>query len=219
MALIPLREALLGGVATATPTPPPPMDTAFWYEHLGRMPWEMPPPHPDDAAGAMQMLEQMQAPMFPMPGATRMEPDVMSDAQGVYEQAEPHFDQFPQWFGPAMPRPLEFVTPRERSSIAEGVRIEDLMRLFPESFAVGEGQGALGPTVHHEQSETIQRADGKWVNVYGRATGQAGQPLPPRFPYERDAYDTVEEAVAAASRRSQDEGRLSPPPIMPQGPR
>lgn len=49
----------------------------------------------------------------------------------------------------------------------------------------------------HEQSETIQRADGKWINVYGRRTSKAGQQLP-----GTEAYDTVEDAVAAAKKRS-----------------
>ena len=55
----------------------------------------------------------------------------------------------------------------------------------------------------HEQSETEER-DGRWVNVYGRATAKAGQVLKPREDYERESYDTVEEAVRAAERRSED---------------
>lgn len=50
---------------------------------------------------------------------------------------------------------------------------------------------------HHEQSETVQRPDGKWVNVYGRGLPQAGQPLP-----GTGVYETVEEAVRAARTRS-----------------
>ena len=50
----------------------------------------------------------------------------------------------------------------------------------------------------HEQSETIQRQDGQWINVHGRTR----HPLPPRFPFERESYATREEAVAAAVRRS-----------------
>jgi hypothetical protein len=57
----------------------------------------------------------------------------------------------------------------------------------------------------HEQSETVQR-DGKWVNVFGRGTPQAGRPLPRRHEWERDAYDTADEAVAAAKRRSAEHG-------------
>jgi hypothetical protein len=30
----------------------------------------------------------------------------------------------------------------------------------------------------HEQSETVQLPDGRWVNVYGRAVPKAGQQLP-----------------------------------------
>ena len=67
--------------------------------------------------------------------------------------------------------------------------------------------------VHHEESETIQREDGKWVNVYGRnIKGTAGQPLPPTYPDEKDAYDSLQEAEAAARRRSQEEG------VRPQSP-
>lgn len=55
----------------------------------------------------------------------------------------------------------------------------------------------------HEQSETIQDASGRWINVYGRGTPKAGQPLPSVHDFEQDAYDTVDEAVAAAKKRSQ----------------
>ena len=63
----------------------------------------------------------------------------------------------------------------------------------------------------HEQSETIQDAQGRWINVYGRGTPRAGQPLPPVHDFEQDSYDSVEEAVAAAKRRSElEEGRRQP---------
>lgn len=52
----------------------------------------------------------------------------------------------------------------------------------------------------HEQSETIER-DGKFFNVYGRETKNAGLPLP-----GEPAYDTMEEAVAGAKRRSDNSG-------------
>lgn len=55
----------------------------------------------------------------------------------------------------------------------------------------------------HENSESKQRPDSKWINVYGGTT----RPLPLRYPYEKAAYDTVEEAVAAVARRSDDEGK------------
>ena len=54
----------------------------------------------------------------------------------------------------------------------------------------------------HEQTETIQRPNGKWINVYGLRTSTAGRPTPPKFPYERAEYDTLLEAVEAAKRRS-----------------
>lgn len=58
----------------------------------------------------------------------------------------------------------------------------------------------------HEQSETVEQ-DGKWVNVYGRNTPQAGQPLPRRYPFEQDSYDRLNRAIHAARKRSQMEGR------------
>ena len=54
----------------------------------------------------------------------------------------------------------------------------------------------------HEQSETVQRPDGKWINVYGRKTPKAGEPLP-----GMPAYDSVDAAVAAAKKRSEEEGK------------
>ena len=50
----------------------------------------------------------------------------------------------------------------------------------------------------HEQSETVQR-NGKWVNIYGKKTPKAGLVLPG----EEKGYATVEEAVAAARKRSE----------------
>lgn len=58
----------------------------------------------------------------------------------------------------------------------------------------------------HEQSETVEK-DGKWVNVYGSKTPNAGKPLPKRYDFEQDDYRTVEEAVSAARRRSEREGK------------
>ena len=51
--------------------------------------------------------------------------------------------------------------------------------------------------VSHEQSETIQRKDGKWINIYGRKTKRAGHKLP-----ASGVYDTVKDAEAAAVHRS-----------------
>ena len=50
----------------------------------------------------------------------------------------------------------------------------------------------------HEQSETIQNPSGKWINVYGRKTKNAGKQLP-----DSSEYNTVEEAVSAAKKRSE----------------
>ncbi|SRR6266513_1724716 len=55
----------------------------------------------------------------------------------------------------------------------------------------------------HEQSETIQTPEGKWINVYGVGTPQAGQPLP-----NSPEYGTVTEAVAAAKQRSLVHGQV-----------
>lgn len=49
----------------------------------------------------------------------------------------------------------------------------------------------------HEQSETIQLPNGRWVNVYGRALPSAGQQLP-----GSSDFGTVEDAVMAAKTRS-----------------
>lgn len=49
----------------------------------------------------------------------------------------------------------------------------------------------------HEQSETIQRPDGKWVNVYGRGLPKAGEQLP-----GTPTYGSKEAAVEAAGWRS-----------------
>ena len=54
----------------------------------------------------------------------------------------------------------------------------------------------------HEQSETVQLSNGKWTNVYGRKTKKAGERLPREV-----EYDSVEDAVKAAVKRSEDAGR------------
>jgi hypothetical protein len=70
--------------------------------------------------------------------------------------------------------------------------------------------------VAHENSETIKGPDGRWINVYGGSK----RPLPKKYPYEQDAYDSVEDAVRAARRRSQDEGKAGAPKgPAPAGPR
>ena len=53
----------------------------------------------------------------------------------------------------------------------------------------------------HEQSESINRL-AAWYNVYGPKTPQAGQVVPPKFPFERPAYASREEAEFAARFRS-----------------
>ena len=56
----------------------------------------------------------------------------------------------------------------------------------------------------HERSETKQRGDGKWINVYGKGTPLAGMLLEPHYHYEKAAYDSEAEASIAANRRSLD---------------
>jgi len=55
----------------------------------------------------------------------------------------------------------------------------------------------------HEKSETIQNKNGKWINVYGKGLPKEGQVLPILHPgFEKEEYDTEEEAVASAKQRS-----------------
>tara|TARA_R110000765_G_scaffold241302_1_gene343818 strand:- start:1 stop:258 length:258 start_codon:yes stop_codon:yes gene_type:complete len=49
----------------------------------------------------------------------------------------------------------------------------------------------------HERSETVQRKDGKWINVYGKSVKNAGKRLP-----GSGTFDNVESAVKAAGVRS-----------------
>lgn len=65
----------------------------------------------------------------------------------------------------------------------------------------------------HEQSETIQGPDGKWINVYGKATQQAGKQLP-----GTSSYGTVDEAVKAAQERSKAFGHTHSEPVAPLTP-
>lgn len=57
----------------------------------------------------------------------------------------------------------------------------------------------------HEQSETIER-DGKFYNVYGRNTPKAGQVLPG----EEAGHGSLDEAVTAAQKRSDEYGASHP---------
>lgn len=59
----------------------------------------------------------------------------------------------------------------------------------------------------HEQSETVQAPSGKWVNVYGRDTAKKGKRLPQDATgVGHEEYETVEQAVDAAKRRSKQHG-------------
>ena len=76
-------------------------------------------------------------------------------------------------------------------------------------YRLHEGEEVIPAS--HEQSETTQDDQGRWINVYGRATPQAGQPLPPVHPFEREAYESREEAEDAARRRSRETDEESVP--------
>jgi len=54
----------------------------------------------------------------------------------------------------------------------------------------------------HEQSETVQRPDGLWINVYGEKTKRAGEQLP-----GSGTHETVEAAVNSARLRSEAAGK------------
>jgi hypothetical protein len=71
----------------------------------------------------------------------------------------------------------------------------------------------------HEQSETIQDKLGRFLNVYGRNTMKAGKPLPKKYDFEQESYPTLEEAVGAAQRRSEEEGKDLERTRRPRGPR
>jgi len=58
----------------------------------------------------------------------------------------------------------------------------------------------------HEQSHTIER-NGRYYNVYGPLTSTPGKKLKPKYPFEKEHYKSVDEAVGAARRRSEEEGK------------
>ena len=69
----------------------------------------------------------------------------------------------------------------------------------------------------HERSETKSRGVGPkkhYENVIGQhadrtpGAGRPGTRLKPLFPYEKEEYGSVSEAVEAAQRRSEDFGRI-----------
>lgn len=99
---------------------------------------------------------------------------------------------------------LPFAIPAYTAAKAAGLTGARSPASLDEMFAgfhgLAEGMlDQLVPSAHasHEQSETVQRADGKWINVYGRGTPKAGQQLP-----GTPAYTTSGEAVRAARARS-----------------
>ena len=99
---------------------------------------------------------------------------------------------------------LPFAIPAYTAAKAAGLTSARSPASLDEMFAGYHGlaEGMLDRMVpsayaHHEQSETVQRKDGKWINVYGKGTPKRGQQLP-----GTPAYDTVKEAEAAARARS-----------------
>lgn len=71
----------------------------------------------------------------------------------------------------------------------------------------------------HEQSETIQDKAGRWLNVFGKNTMSGGKPIKKKYDFEKDTYDTVDEAVAAAKKRSEEEGKDLQRSRKPRSPR
>jgi len=66
----------------------------------------------------------------------------------------------------------------------------------------------------HEESDTIQRKDGRWINIYGKGKHRTGQ-----LPASKD-YATVDEAVAAARLRSEqhtEPDQHTHGPLQPRG--
>lgn len=61
----------------------------------------------------------------------------------------------------------------------------------------------------HEISQTIERG-GRFYNVHGTT----GDVLPPRYDFERESYETLDEALLAARERS----RRYREPESPSGP-
>ena len=75
----------------------------------------------------------------------------------------------------------------------------------------------------HELSETTQYLLGQWINIHGKKTPRAGQPLPAIYPWETEGqtWPTMQEAEAAAKQRSQNNDTLGlriaePPQNSPQ---
>lgn len=65
----------------------------------------------------------------------------------------------------------------------------------------------------HERSVTVgtmRPPNRREVAPYYNLNGITGQPLPPRFPFEQASYPAMQQALAAAVRRSATEGRYFP---------
>jgi hypothetical protein len=106
---------------------------------------------------------------------------------------------------PLMALPLAVATPFYTGAKALGMTNARSPASLDEIFASYHGitEGMLNHLVpsaqaHHEQSETVQRPDGKWINVYGSGLPQRGQQLP-----GTPVFDSMEEAVRAARGRSE----------------
>lgn len=117
--------------------------------------------------------------------------------------------------------------PRKRAAAAEflrrrqyenpdGTLLDVVQALEPRPAAGPPTRGNGLMFAHHEESETIQDASGRWINVYGRnIPGKAGQSLPLQHEFERPSYGTTEEAVSAAKMRSQMEDQGDFPSHLP----
>ena len=101
------------------------------------------PQEEDDAearAAAAKLLESMTEPLFPIQGR-RVEPGVMSDAEGAVQQsvdrtADTYFGGAP----PHVSRPMETVVPREGAAWQDRDRIIDMQESEPGVFET-RGQG------------------------------------------------------------------------------
>jgi hypothetical protein len=87
-----------------------------------------------ERAAAATLLEGLKEPLFPIQGR-RVEPSVMSDAEGVAQQsmdrgADTYFSGAP----PHVSRPMETVVPREGAAWRERDRIIDMQESAPDRY-------------------------------------------------------------------------------------
>jgi hypothetical protein len=83
----------------------------------------------------------------------------------------------------------------------------------PQPIPLAGPRPASVMPVSHEVSETIGPPETRtgYRNLYGQGTPKAGQPLPRVYPWERNQYATMADAVRAAQARSLFMDRLKDP--------